>query len=262
MDNDKVFLDKFMDLYVHSPYLYIWRAAEAAAIAKLINKNHLNGNHILDIGCGDGIFSSVLFEKIFAGSDLSFRSLIKAGASGVYLNNLQADAVSLPFKDESFKMCFSNCVFEHIYNDNKAFSEANRVLQKDGYFIFTVPSDDFESMLPGYFLRKLFPVFWKMLTARLDRSLVHYHYYNLRSLEDKLRETGLQVIDCQPYVTPKQFKIWIVSRTVESAFKRLKMQRVNLLLAKIFRRLFKSRSAPMSVDFGKHGGLAILCRKI
>lgn len=261
MNADKFFLNKFMDLYPHSPYLYIWRAAEAAAIAKLINKHHLNAKRILDIGCGDGIFSSVLFDKIFTGSDLSYRSLRKASSSGLYLNNIQANATSLPLKNKSFDMCFSNCVFEHIINDKSAFSEASRVLHTDGYFLISVPSDNFESMLPCYFLKKIFPAFWNKLTIKIDRSLMHHHYYNMDFLDNYLRGLDMELIDVEPYVALRQFKVWIILRTLESILKRIRMKKVNLMLSGILRNLIKSYPFLLSHYSVKNGGLAILWKK-
>ena len=263
MDAHKFFLDRFSDLYVHSPYLYIWRAAEAAAISKLIEKKHLSGNRILDMGCGDGVFSSVLFDKIFTGSDLSYPSLRKAASSGLYINNIQADATNLPFKNESFDMCFSNCVFEHILNDNRAFSETSRVLQRNSYLLITIANDDFVSMLPGYsFLKKFFPAFWRVLTKRIDRSLVHYHYYNISSLGKYLKELDLELIDCEPYLTLRPFRMFIILRTIEFKLRSMRLYKFHLILSKIFRNMIKSFSVSSSDHLGKHSGLAILCKKV
>ena len=60
--------------------------------------------------------------------------------SGEYVNGiLHEDAASLSFPDESFDLVISNDVFEHVYDYERAFREACRVLKKRGKLIFTVP---------------------------------------------------------------------------------------------------------------------------
>lgn len=59
---------------------------------------------------------------------------------GSYKNGIQCqDVQSLTYADESFDICTSTEVFEHVPNDAKGFSEIYRVLKKKGVFLFTVP---------------------------------------------------------------------------------------------------------------------------
>jgi SAM-dependent methyltransferase len=52
------------------------------------------------------------------------------------------DAQSLTFADESFDLCTSTEVFEHVESDFAAFGECLRVLRPGGTLIFTVPLTD------------------------------------------------------------------------------------------------------------------------
>jgi len=52
---------------------------------------------------------------------------------------MSQDVQNLSFDDESFDLCTSTDVFEHVPNDTKGFSHILRVLRPGGIFVFTVP---------------------------------------------------------------------------------------------------------------------------
>lgn len=54
---------------------------------------------------------------------------------GVLCQNVEC----LTFADESFDVCTSTEVFEHVADDSRGFSEICRVLKPGGVFVFTVP---------------------------------------------------------------------------------------------------------------------------
>lgn len=49
------------------------------------------------------------------------------------------DVMSLTFADESFDVCTSTEVFEHVPDDARGFAEIHRALKPGGHFVFTVP---------------------------------------------------------------------------------------------------------------------------
>jgi ubiquinone/menaquinone biosynthesis C-methylase UbiE len=53
-----------------------------------------------------------------------------------------ADAHKLPFKDNTFDAVFALEVLEHVFDPLKVMREVKRVLTKDGYAVFLVPSDN------------------------------------------------------------------------------------------------------------------------
>jgi SAM-dependent methyltransferase len=60
--------------------------------------------------------------------------------SGKYKKNVQCqDVQNLTYSDESFDICTSTEVFEHVPDDSKGFSEIYRVLRPNGILVFTVP---------------------------------------------------------------------------------------------------------------------------
>lgn len=59
---------------------------------------------------------------------------------GDYYKGVQCqDVQRLTYPSESFDICTSTEVFEHVPNDSKGFSEIYRVLKPNGIFVFTVP---------------------------------------------------------------------------------------------------------------------------
>ena len=64
-------------------------------------------------------------------------------ASGACHNGvLCQDVQCLAFADESFALCTSTDVFEHVTDDRAGFAEVARVLRPGGLFVFTVPLYD------------------------------------------------------------------------------------------------------------------------
>jgi ubiquinone/menaquinone biosynthesis C-methylase UbiE len=61
-------------------------------------------------------------------------------APGETLDGVRCEDVQeLTFSDESFQLCTSTEVFEHVVDDKKGFSEVHRILKAGGKLIFTVP---------------------------------------------------------------------------------------------------------------------------
>jgi SAM-dependent methyltransferase len=71
---------------------------------------------------------------------LTCSEYFKDVTSGDYHNGVQCqDVQRLTYPSESFDICTSTEVFEHVPNDGKGFSEIYRVLKPNGIFVFTVP---------------------------------------------------------------------------------------------------------------------------
>jgi len=157
---------------------------------------------ILDIGCGDGHFSSVVFSQpLEAGIDPSEKSVAEARRRGNYLEARVGSATALPYNDGAFATVISNCVIEHIPEVEKVLDEAARVLHRGGLFVFTVPSENFSRFLfwSHFFHRLGFrslasryerwmnkisylhhqdpPQVWQARLARSGFTVLKWHYY-------------------------------------------------------------------------------------
>ncbi|NQU09056.1 MAG: class I SAM-dependent methyltransferase, partial [Candidatus Abyssubacteria bacterium] len=100
---------------------------------------------VLDLGCGDGMFGSILFDckpdAIDCGIDLSPEDIQKARETRTYRSLQVADIQRLPFADNSIGSIFSNSVFEHLEDIDSALSEAVRVLKPGGKLVLTSPNN-------------------------------------------------------------------------------------------------------------------------
>ena len=110
---------------------------------------------VLDLGCGDGFLSQLLFEgPLEAGVDQNAAAVVRAHARGGHRRVSVADAARLPFSDGSFSSVFTNCVLEHIDRLPDALAEIARVLRPGGSLLATVPTPRWESEGPFPALRR------------------------------------------------------------------------------------------------------------
>lgn len=95
---------------------------------------------ILDIGCGGGFLTNVLAQAghQVTGIDISQNSLKIAQMRDRTKKAcfMQADALNLPFSEESFDVVCAMDLLEHVKQPFEVISEAARVLKKGGLFFF------------------------------------------------------------------------------------------------------------------------------
>src|SRR5580704_7788942 len=101
------------------PSLAAWRAAELKAL-----RHCAFAPPVLEIGCGNGRFASLLFEQVAWGIDLNPREIaLCSERNGFYGRLSSMDARSLKFADGVFATVFANCVMEHIPDLARVLSE-------------------------------------------------------------------------------------------------------------------------------------------
>jgi len=89
---------------------------------------------LLDLGCGEGYYTSSLKVKDKVGIDLSKKALIHASKNDKTTTYILSSIFNIPFEDESFE-CVLTC-FAPISKEIK------RVLKKSGKFILVRPNKD------------------------------------------------------------------------------------------------------------------------
>ncbi|HEX8681292.1 MAG TPA: methyltransferase domain-containing protein [Ardenticatenaceae bacterium] len=128
----------------------VFRALLRAVECRLFEEAGPLPEPILDLGCGDGHFATVAFDKpLFAGIDPDEAMVREAKQRGAYDLPLVASATEMPFADGYFNSVVANCVVEHIPDIEGVLSETARVLRPGGRFVFGVPSENFADMLLG-----------------------------------------------------------------------------------------------------------------
>lgn len=95
---------------------------------------------ILDIGCGDGEWTSryaqVIGTSKVYGIEVDEDSARQAENNGVTV--VQADlATGLPFKDSTFDLVHANQVIEHLCDTDIFMTEVHRVLKKGAYLVIS-----------------------------------------------------------------------------------------------------------------------------
>jgi SAM-dependent methyltransferase len=160
---------------------------------------------ILDVGCGDGQFASVVFKQpIDAGFDPFMPSLREAKTYGVYGGLAQSLGDRTPFPQAHFGSAFSNSVLEHIPELQAVLNETGRVLRPGALFLFCVPNHRWpENLSISTFLERVG-------LQGLARAYVRFftrisRHVNMLSPEDweaRLKAAGFALEDHWHYFPP------------------------------------------------------------
>lgn len=241
---------------------YLKVAPVSLALVRAIECRHLSKLEfkppMLDIGCGDGLFASMFFEeRIEYGIDISPTEAASAKKTGTYKNVMVANALNIPFKDESFTTVFSNCVLEHIPPIDDVLKEISRILKKDGKLIFTVPSDIYgEQLFYSSFFKKIrLNKLGILYSKKLNSICRHHNLHNPAIWEKKLEMAGLKLVSSDRYLSPaatKAHDLMLIFGMVSLINKKLfgkwilfpKFRKLIVvpILSPIFRRFYESDS--------------------
>ena len=119
---------------------YVWRYGQDRRLAMIEQYAPLEGQRILDTGCGVGMYVRAFrqFSEQVYGIDVDPDKIAEASRE---LPHLQvAPAESLPFEDGLFDVVLSHEVWEHVNDDRAAAREAVRVLRPGGRLVVFVPN--------------------------------------------------------------------------------------------------------------------------
>ena len=162
-----------------------WRRAVTKIIAPA------PGMKILDIAAGPGSSSEPLHKAGAAvlSTDFSEGMLAQGRKARPYLSFSKADALNLPFEDESFDVATISFGLRNTVDYHKALAEALRVVKKGGRMVvveFSHPTwRPFRSLYMGYLMRAL-PVI-----ARKTASNPEAYVYLAQSIRAWPDQAGL-----------------------------------------------------------------------
>jgi len=104
----------------------------------------LRGERLLDIGCGDGAFTTLLRDAVGAGEvvgvDIAPAAVTAARQQGVNAICLDIEQNPLPFDAAYFDMVYCGEIIEHLFNPDHLLQEVYRVLKPAGTCILTTPN--------------------------------------------------------------------------------------------------------------------------
>jgi ubiquinone/menaquinone biosynthesis C-methylase UbiE len=110
-----------------------------------LEKTDVAGKKILEIGAGSGATAIKLAQEgawvvCLDYSQKSIELILKNAAShGLKLSTVKADAFALPFKTETFDICYHQGFLEHFRELDILLAEQYRILQYDGILLADVP---------------------------------------------------------------------------------------------------------------------------
>jgi SAM-dependent methyltransferase len=157
---------------------------------------------VLDLGCGDGHFALVAFDRpLAAGFDPWWGPLTEARERQAHRLVAQAGGAQMPYPDGCFGTVVSNSVLEHISQVQPVLGEAARVLQPGGWFYFCVPGPNFLPFLSvGRALDRvgLHPL-GEAYRCFFNRVSRHHHCDGAKVWERRLTAAGLRPVCWWPY---------------------------------------------------------------
>lgn len=170
----------------------------------LFDKYLLEGEKILDLGCGNGRYFEYLEDKKvnYFGVDNS-EKLIKIAKSkypGVHFQI--ADALNLPFPDNFFDKVISIATFHHIPSKEfriKFLNEVKRILKPGGILILTVWNfKEFKefSIYFKFLILKLFGSkldFGDFLEPWGAKAVRYFHFFSKKELINLAKKVNLKV---------------------------------------------------------------------
>ncbi len=140
-------MDKKDFLWLNLRELPYFRAMLRAVEAQFYQQFELP-SPTLDLGCGDGHFASITFNrKIEVGLDPWAAPIHQARRYAGYQSLVQADGSQMPFTASYFASAFSNSVLEHIPHVQAVLVDLRRVLKPGALFLFCVPNPRYLSEL-------------------------------------------------------------------------------------------------------------------
>ena len=161
---------------------HFWFLGRGILIGQLFSEYFKKSCHfILDLGCGTGSairnFSGQGFCSV--GVDMHMEGLMEICGSIPNSYAVQADAVSLPFKENSFDAATLMDVLEHA-DERLMLSEVARVLRKGGVILIAVPA-------------------FRCLWSYRDVAAGHHRRYNLKQIKTLLVDFDLKVLEARYY---------------------------------------------------------------
>ena len=137
--------DSHQDEYVvEHPFFHAFHEARMRVIGGLFRQHIKPGSRVLDVGSGYSIFFLITTDWDFDMTccDLDSAAMDKMRGLVPSWNWMVADAVDLPFEDDSFDAVYAGEIIEHVQDTDAALAEWGRVLKPGGTLILSTPNRD------------------------------------------------------------------------------------------------------------------------
>lgn len=149
------------------------------------------GEHVLDVGCGEGAFTAALVRHgaVPVGVEVADEPLRRARALHPQLRfELVGDEQPWPFEDASFDAVWAGETIEHVRDTAGWLSEIRRVLRSGGRLLLSTPDHGGLTLL-GLALRP------RAFAARFHPLGDHLRFYNAASLTELIAGFGFEQVE-------------------------------------------------------------------
>lgn len=174
-----------------------WRLLELAAV-----RRHLGdaAGPVLELGCGDGVFTELTGLQVDVGVDREPRAVERASRRRlVYRAVRRMDITDLDANLGSFGTIFSNSVLEHVPDLEPVLGRCRELLVPGGRLIVTVPlrqmNEHLAVRLPAY------------VRAR-QRQLQHRNLWTTDEWRARLEAAGFETVTADPYLDAAACRRW------------------------------------------------------
>lgn len=176
------------------PSLGLWRGAEIAALREVDFQAP-----VLDVGCGDGLVSSLALWLVDVGLDPNEDAISRAKKSGIYERLMKTTIEEAELPDESAASVLCNSVIEHAPSVKTVLGAIHRVLRPGGMLALTCPTRCFSDWLalPNVRYAK-----WR------NQKLEHVTLLSAQEWTDHLEKAGFSVIRIRPYLRRRLVFVW------------------------------------------------------
>lgn len=127
------------DMVNNGGYLYTGKSSYSSRIANgrltkiTIDLLELKNKKVIDVGCGDGVYTNILYKigkpKLIVGIDAAGKAIDSAqenfGSKNIYFN--KEDCNKIPFGDKKFDIAIARGLLHHLSDPRKAIREMLRV---------------------------------------------------------------------------------------------------------------------------------------
>lgn len=184
-----------VDIY-KSPSEAFWRLLEMRVLAQITC-----GRPILEVGCGDGRFTAILFDRVDEGIDINPRAIdrCKRLSGGTYEALRCQDVAEMRDAGEFYGTVFANCVMEHIPDLERVLTKCFGLLRPGGSLVITVPLAEMNNHLlfrsPRY-------------TRFRQRQLCHENLLSQSAWDQLLRSVGFSKVLFTAYLSGTGCRFW------------------------------------------------------
>jgi methionine biosynthesis protein MetW len=163
-------------------------------MAGIINQLNPKESNILDIGCHDGTFLSLVKNKNnnFYGIEASDWGVEKSRKKGIEVQQFFFDdKASLPYEDNFFDIVVAGEIIEHIFDTDLFLTEIRRVLKLGGKLLISTPN-------VASLGRRLLLLFGASPLVELSPnepgSVGHIRYFTFKTLKKILEKHGFKIL--------------------------------------------------------------------